>query len=281
MNEQVKTMRDDLANKILSMIDAGNIGKWLREWRAMDAPYNAVSKENYRGINNLHLSFTKHGDPRYMTFKQAQDKGYQVRKGSRGYKVEFWQFFKDESKGTDKTTGVITRYYTVFNAEQIDGVPPVTQDEPRETKTVEKAEAIIKGCPVLIEHGGAVASYAPEKDRIKMPLRESFFTDAAYYATMFHEMAHSTGNKSRLDRAMCGRFGDVAYAFEELIAEFGAAFVGKEVDIDHDAAAYEKHLENHAAYIKSWSKAKFDSKRILEAISQANKAANMITAWRQ
>ena len=112
-----------------------------------------------------------------------------------------------------------------------------------------------------------------------MPQRESFFTDAAYYATMFHEMAHSTGSKSRLDRSMCGRFGDTSYAFEELIAEFGAAFIGKEVGVDHDAAAYEKHLENHAAYIKSWSKIKFDHKRILEAITQANKAANMISAW--
>jgi antirestriction protein ArdC len=282
MNEQVKAMREDLAGKILSMIDTGNIGKWLQTWRAADAPYNAISKENYKGMNNLHLSFTNHSDPRYMTFKQAQDKGYKVKKGSKGYRVEFWQFFKKEESENDtaKTTGVITRYYTVFNAEQIDGIPALnSDDQQQDIKTIEKAESIIKGCPVSIGYGGASAYYKPSDDKIQMPMRESFYTDAAFYSTMFHEMAHSTGNKTRLDRSMCGRFGDSSYAFEELIAEFAAAFVGKETGIDHDADAYEKHLENHAAYVRSWSRAKFDHKKILEAVSMANKAATMITAW--
>ena len=204
-----------------------------------------------------------------------------IRKGERARKVEKWTFYTkadQDGEPTKEISSVSVRYFNVFNAEQIDGVPSIEKNTAREIKTVEKAEAIISGCPVPIRYGGSDAVYN-SADFIKMPLRKSFFSDAAFYATMFHEMGHSTGNHKRLDRAMCGRFGDPAYAFEELVAEFCAAFVSKDIGIEHDANAYEKHLENHAAYIRSWSKARFDKKRILEAISQANQASNMVLTW--
>lgn len=286
MNDVIKANREDLANRILSMIENGKIGTWLREWRALDAPYNFVSKENYKGINNLQLSMAGYADPRFMTFKQAQDHGYRVQKGAKAHKVEFWQFFdaskeKDgENVGGKASRCVSVRYYSVFNVAQIDGVPCLTTNQGRVIKTVEKAETIIAGCPVPIRYGGSEAYYSTSGDAIQVPLRESFFTGAAFYSTLFHEMSHATGHNVRLDRAMGGdRFGSTPYAYEELIAEFGAAFISKEVGIEHDANAYDKHIENHAAYIKSWSKARFDKKRILDAISQANQAANMVLAW--
>ena len=283
MNEIISSMREELASKILAIIESGNIKNWLKEWRALDAPYNAISKENYRGINNLYLSTRNHSDPRYMTFKQAADKGFKVKKGSKSYKVEKWTFFSGdkEGNGTKEVTGVSVRYFNVFNAEQIDGIPELNADEPREIKTFERAEQIIQGCPITTGHGGARAFYSPSTDCIQMPKRESFFTDAAYYGTLFHEYAHGTGHQSRLnrDRDENSDFGSRGYAFEELIAEFATAFISKEIGLHTDADEYERHLNNHAAYIKGWSETKFNTTRVLEAISLANKAANMVKSW--
>jgi antirestriction protein ArdC len=286
MNEKIAAMREELAAKILGIIEGGNIKNWLKEWRALDAPYNAISKENYRGINNLYLSTRNHADPRYMTFKQASDKGYKVKKGSKSYQVEKWTFFTGAKDGAGEITAVTVRYFNVFNAEQIEGIPDITAEDPREIKTVERAEKIIHGCPITTGHGGARAFYTPATDCITMPLREGFFTDAAYYGTLFHEYAHATGHHSRLDRKKGNRYGSRGYAFEELIAEFAAAFISKEIGLHtgpevsrSDADEYERHLTNHAAYIKSWSETKLDATQILEAISAANKAASMVTSW--
>jgi antirestriction protein ArdC len=285
MNEKITAMRDELAGKILAIIDSGQVKNWLKEWRAQDAPYNAVSKENYRGINNLYLSTRNHSDPRYMTFKQAGDRGYKVKKGSKSYQVEKWTFFTGAKDGAgtatpkSEVTAVTVRYFNVFNAEQIEGIPALDADEPREIKTIERAEQIINGCPITTGHGGARAYYTPATDCIQMPKRESFFNDMAYYGTLFHEYAHGTGHHTRLDREKGNRFGSRGYAYEELIAEFAAAFVSKEIGLHTDADEYERHLTNHAAYIKGWSEAKLNATQVLEAISAANKAASMVINW--
>jgi antirestriction protein ArdC len=282
MNDKIEAMRMDLANEILRRIESKGAMKWIKEWWAQDAPYNAVSKRQYKGINTLYLSLNEYEDPRWLTFHQAEEQGWHVKKGAKSSRVEYWQFHgkEDEETGAVKTTGVLSRYFNVFNAEQIEGIPALETAPVRETTSNPHAEAIAANCGVKIIHGGAQACYSPDLDNIHMPHQHSFFSDAAYYSTLLHEIAHSTGHPSRLDRSMCGRFGDPAYAIEELNAELAASFVSKEIGVYPSSEDLANHLDNHAAYIKSWqSRISKDRKVFLNAVSTANKIASYMRSF--
>lgn len=201
-----------------------------------------------------------------------------VRKGETGTQVVLW---KPVRKGVENENGdredrsyLILRYYTVFNTEQCDGVPEPEREELPERDPIAECESIVTGYfnGPKVSHGGNRAYYAPAFDRVQMPERGQFKSSEAYYGTLFHELAHSTGHESRLKRPeLIGpTFGTENYSKEELVAELAAGFLRGEAGIELD-------VEQSAAYIASWLKRlKDDRKMLVQAAAQAQKASDRI-----
>ena len=211
---------------------------------------------------------------KWLTYKQAQDKGAQVVKGAKGVQVIFYKPLQVQG-ALNPTTGQhdskvipMIKTYTVFNADFIEGLPvdEVIEAPKTEFQTIEECEDFIKLSGATIQHGGNSAHYAPASDYIQLPAREDFKSKQDYYATALHELSHWTGHKSRIDRdfSKSKRWGDSAYAFEELVAELGAAMLCAHLKIDGQL--------QHASYVASWLKVlKQDSKAILKAGAEAQK----------
>lgn len=275
---------ETVTNRIIEALDAGVI-PWRKEWKAGSGslPVNYTTHKPYRGINVFVLMCSEFASNQWLTYKQAQDCGLQVRKGSKGMPIVFWKFDtrKDAVTGdTDKIA--FARQYTVFNLDQCEGVPvslpfetpvfePITEAENTVTRYMTAQHGI------SLAHGGGKAFYSPTFDRVTMPLKETFTSPAAYYSTLFHEFAHSTGHASRLDRfANVGQFdfGSESYSKEELIAEFTAAFLCAETGIVNESV-----LANHAGYIQGWLRSlKNDKNLAVQAAQRAQKAADLIIA---
>jgi antirestriction protein ArdC len=220
-----------------------------------------------------------------MTFNQARQAGYKIKKGSKASHIEMWKpatRVEEDANGEDQEkSGMLCRIYSVFNAEQIEGIPPLSEEPPREVHANDLAEKIASNCGCAIHHGGAEAFYSPANDTINIPRQRDFFSDSAYYHTLMHEISHSTGHKSRLNRDMSCNRGSESYALEELRAELGGAFVCKDIGLITDEQAMDFHIEQHAAYIKVWLQVlKNDKKKLLSAISDANKIANYVAEYR-
>jgi antirestriction protein ArdC len=280
-----------VADRIISALEKGVI-PWRKEWDAAASdrlPINAQSGKPYRGINVLTLWCEQaekgYTSNQWVTYKQAQALGGNVRKGERSTPVVFWKF----DKKVDKQTGEVdayafARYYSVFHVSQCDGLaaaaPEIAADRPAFTP-LESAEIIAKryldsaNAPRL-RHGGARAYYTRELDYVQIPDRETFRSAQGYYSTLFHELAHSTGHSSRLDRlkdgALCSPFGSEDYSKEELTAEMTAAFLCAESSIANDAT-----LNNSVAYIQSWLRVlKNDRGMVVSAAQRAQRAADYI-----
>ena len=272
---------------ILAAIDNGVV-PWRQPWQTY-SQRNATTGRNYRGVNVFILAasaeengFTDH---RWMTYKQAQQIGAQVRKGSTSTPIVFGKPTTWTQAGTDEqgnesevTRGAfVWRVYHVFNVEQCDGVTFATQEErnPEEIPSAADIWDNYRGRPTVC-HGGSRAFYRPLTDEIRMPPRESFTTSADYYATLFHEGAHSTGHKSRLGRLASvddlPTFGSANYAREELVAEMAAAFLMGVANLDQPEV-----INNQAAYLAGWRKKISEDPRLLiTAAAQAQKAADHI-----
>jgi antirestriction protein ArdC len=280
-----------VTDRLVELLEQG-VCPWAQPWKNRGsgfAPVNASTKKSYRGVNIWILLAEQcdkgYGANAWVTYKQAQAMGGNVRKGQKGTRIVFWRILERESNSETKKDGSpkvdkipLIRLYTVFNVEQCDGLDfntPAQPEELPEFNPIEAAEAIAaeyKSGPSL-EHGGDRACYSPALDRVQMPKREQFDGAAAYYSTLFHEYAHSTGHKSRLDRDLenGAGFGSDPYAKEELVAELAAAFLCGEAGIDNDT------IERSAAYLSSWARRlKGDSRLIVQASSAAQKAADRI-----
>ena len=221
--------------------------------------------------------------PLWMTYKQAAELGGQVRKGEKGSLVVYADTFTKtgtDDKGEDvETTIPFMKGYTVFNSEQVDGLPghfyagstPVNADIAR----TDSAEQFFATTNATIKHGGNQAYYSPTQDIVQMPELQTFRDNESYYATLAHEMTHWTRHESRLNRDLGRkRFGDAGYAMEELVAEIGAAFLCADLGITPETR------EDHAAYIASWLKVLKDDKRaIFTAASHAQKAADHLHGY--
>lgn len=269
-----------VTDKITAQLEAGTV-PWHRPWGLSEvAPRNYISKKPYKGINTLLLGMSEYASPFWMTFKQAQSKGGQVRKGEKSTLIVFWKLFDVDVKvqkksvtTTEKQKRPFLRYYSVFNAEQIDGID-FPEVEKGEFAPHEQADAIMdhftEECP--IQYGGDRAYYHPAEDRIQLPLREQFESEDAFYATAFHEMVHATGHESRLKRdgiTKLDGFASEQYGKEELIAEMGSAFVSAEVGIERAAPS--------ASYVASWLETiKGDKKLVVLAGFKAAKAAEYL-----
>mgnify|MGYP003674540309 CR=1 FL=1 len=268
-----------VTDQILEQLEKGTV-PWRKPWASVGLPANVVSGKAYQGINLLLLGFQSYPTQYWCTFKQAKAMGGNVKKGEKSSIVTFWKFLeKKQDDGTVKKIPML-RYYRVFNIAQCENLKlpkraqPTT--EPAEFSPIEAAEAMVAGwddCPE-IGHGGDRAFYVPSDDRIQMPNREDFTSPDTYYSTLFHEMAHSTGHSSRLDRGLDTKlapFGSEDYSKEELVAEFASAFLSAQTGID------QSQLQQSAAYIEGWSrKLKDDPKLLIQASSKAKKAATLI-----
>lgn len=266
-----RTAYSVVTERLLAELEKGNI-PWQKPWRA-GAPRN-VNNRRYKGINAVLLGMLPYSDPRWLTYKQSLQFAGHVKKGERGVPVLFWTWRELESEETaEKRVIPFARTYTVFNLEQCADLDVPQLAEPPRINT---AEAVIEGMPYRppIIQGGDRAFYAPKLDTVHVPGRSAFSTADGYYLVLLHELVHSTGHHSRLNRegiALFDSFGSNQYSREELIAEVGAAFLGHEVGI------LPEQPTNQGAYIASWLRVLQNDRRMLvQAASQAQRAADFI-----
>ena len=271
------TVYDLITQRIIALLEQGNI-PWQKPWKVQTGlPRNLVSKKPYRGVNVFLLHAMHYESPFWLTFNQAKQLGATIRKGERACPVVFWKQFEVEDKATGEKTKIpLLRYYHVFNLAQVDGLkdtPTLTPD-----MATTKPGEIVANMPNRpeIKHGMAKAFYSPGGDFVGMPSPERFQSEDAYFSVLFHELTHGTGHSSRLNRpgVMDGSgFGSEDYSKEELVAELGAAFL-----CGHAGIA-ERTLTNSAAYVQNWLEAlRNDNKLIVQAAAQAQRAADYILA---
>jgi antirestriction protein ArdC len=279
MAEQKREKRDlrmEVANRLVEQIEQGT-AFFQRPWVAGEVltPINAITGKGYRGINAEYLMYFSpdNSDPRWCTYKQAQEQGWQVRKGASGVPIEVWKQYehtrtteeieKLKAAGakniepTEQRLGV--RHYTVFHASQIDGIPQLERTEylhQLEGKPDPRLDGLAEAMGVSVKHGGSKAFYRLSEDRIQLPPIESFLTASGHDTTFLHEMAHATGHESRMQRDMEHAFGSEEYAIEELRAEMSAAMTAASLGIGFDPESQNieegRELSNSAAYLATW-----------------------------
>lgn len=278
-------------DRIMALLDKGVV-PWRRPWRSAGGSTDPVNSRGrkYRGLNRLVLAAVAMLDGYesrvWLTYRQAEALGGKVRKGEKGTAVIFWKQLEvaDPDAPNGKKTIPLLRYFTVFNFDQTEGVtlPKSLQSKAAEALTehdaIGAAEAIVAGMPnppKVTETESDRAFYVPLLDAVTVPLRGQFAKVEEFYSTLFHELAHSTGHETRLNRKgsadVSHQFGSAPYAKEELVAEMTNAFLSAESGIDPET------LDNSAAYIASWKKALADDPKVLvQAASAAQKAADYI-----
>jgi len=276
-----------VTEKIINLLESGVV-PWRRPWTSTGLPRNLVSKKPYRGVNFFLLSASKYVSPFWLTIRQANELGGHVRKGEESTVVVFWkvddakQSPEDDNEETDGKTRrrFLLRYYRVFNLEQCE-LPQTVLDklpktEAHEHDPIETAERIIADMPNRpeIQYTGSKAFYSSLTDRITLPPRELFTSAEEFYATALHETVHSSGSEKRLAReGICDAapFGSPVYSKEELVAEFGAAYLCAEAGISNEV------IHNQASYVAGWlKKLRDDRKLLIHAAAQAQRAADYI-----
>jgi antirestriction protein ArdC len=265
-----------VTDRILEQLEKGTV-PWRKTWAAPGMePTSLVTGKPYRGINWFLLQCAPYASPEWLTYKQAKAFGGVVKKGESGWPVFFWRTYEAENKSTGrKEVRFVARYYTVFNVAQCEGLE-LPRLEPRsEFVPNVSAESIVSGYdgPAIIE--GPQPLYRPRTDSVEMPPATCFDDTDAYYATLFHELVHSTGHTTRLDRfgadAGHAAFGSSEYGKEELVAEMGAAFLAARTGVRGTT-------ENSAAYIAGWLKTiRGDKRLVVTAATAAQKAVDFIS----
>jgi antirestriction protein ArdC len=264
-----------VTDRIIEALEQGTV-PWRRPWSEFGGPRN-LNGRPYRGINVFLLELAGYDDPRWGTYKAIKTAGGQVRKGEKGTRVILWKPVRkkeEDENGEEAEVGyLLLRDYVVFNAEQADGLPELEIAE-RDWDPNDRAQSVIDryiadGGPTL-SYGGDRAYYNLFDDSVKLPVLEAFDDGDAYYSTAFHELVHSTGHESRLDRIEPAKFGSEPYGKEELVAEMGAAMLNGLTGISTAE-------ENSAAYIASWLRTiKGDPTLVVNAAAKAQKAADLI-----
>jgi antirestriction protein ArdC len=272
----MSTAYEIVTASILKQLESG-VAPWRKPWRTV-TPANLVSKTEYRGINIFLLASQGYGSRYWVTYRQAQALGGTVRKSQHGSKVVFWKVGeyrreKQQTAETENHKSILLRYYTVFNLEQCEGIK--SPDPVGVINPLEQCERIVKSMPNPPGFTqDARACYWPSTDTVGMPARSAFHSAEEYYSALFHEMTHSTGHPSRVEREGIMNhdpFGSEDYSKEELIAEMGAAMLCGVAGIES------RTLGNSAAYLQTWiNELRSDSRLIVSAASQAQKASDYI-----
>lgn len=287
-NENTSTEKLDVyakvTSQIINAIEQG-VGNWRMPWhtsgRFASSPINATSRKAYRGINTVCLwaaaEAKGYDSGEWATYAQWHERGAQVRKGEKATTVVFWKFANNAAETDDGETPasgsrlLFTRGYAVFNAAQVDGYTPKAESTESMPERIERAESWFHGIGADVRNEGNRAYYAPGTDHIQMPPFAAFVENVSYYSTLAHEHTHWTAKSERCDRQLGKRFGDSAYAAEELIAELGAAFVCAHLGLSTEPR------EDHAEYIQSWLRVlRADRRAIFTAASKAQQAADYL-----
>lgn len=298
-------IRRQITDKIVESLKAGT-PPWRRPWSDLEnagSPTNVVSRRSYSGVNPLLLELVAqergYASRWWATFRQWQDLGFRikarpphVKSGEWGAKVVFCKPVGQKTSGKQgredgpsepaerENRYLLLRTFTVFNAQQIEGDGAAKYlARPRTASAFvdyAPAETVIQATEARIVFGGGKAVYYPAEDFIHLPPKEAFESQKEYYATAFHELGHWSGHESRLNRLVRhARFGDAAYAFEELVAEIAGCFLSSELGLPQSAK-----LDNQTAYIANWLDVlRRDATAIFTASSQASAATDFILAF--
>lgn len=269
--DDTKSVYEIVTEKIVSQLD-NMVVPWHKPWLS-DAK-SWVTNKPYSLLNQLLCDKPGY----YLTFKQIEKRGGKLKKGSKGTFITFYKripipYENDEGEEETKVIPML-RYYYVFHQDDIEGIPFYFQNEIPELETPERIVKTFFGresAPTL-SHRYKHAAFRPDTDTICMPNRDYFESSEHYYATLFHEMIHSTGKRERCDRPLDGRFGNEVYSKEELIAEMGSAMLCQMCGIASDIL-----VENSVAYIQNWMSAiDGDKKLVVQAAGKAQKAVDYI-----
>ena len=278
----------EVTNQIIAALEAGT-SPWACPWDREHGglmPANLTTSRRYRGINVLLLNLRQiaGGYPtnRWLTFQQAHSLGAHVRRGESGTRIVFFKLlerddvtvgrFQAANDEPSRKVIPLLRSFTVFNEAQVEGLPAHLtwpQAPQPEGDTYAAAEALLARSGAVIQHGGSRAFYSPSLDLIQMPPVEFFVNFERYYGTALHELTHWTGHPSRCSRTLANRQHIEAYAFEELVAEMGSAFLSSHCGLQGQL--------HHASYIASWLQALRNDKRLVfSAASLAQKAMDFL-----
>jgi antirestriction protein ArdC len=282
-------VKQHVTDQLIEMLEAGQgslSAMWSKSQFGM--PTNALTGVQYTGSNVFLLSFSaavkEYPSNRWMTYKQAQSVGAQVRKGEKSTTCIYFTVAQTKSSAAQAGAGAgeagrefypMCKGFYLFNVAQIDNIPAefATAEKPLlgQFEINQAAQALMTSTGANIEHGGENARYIRGRDLIQLPPPECFTTEANYYAVGLHELGHWTGHESRLNREFGKKYGDAAYAFEELVAEMTSAFLMAELGL------FNATVENHAGYLQAWLKIlKADKCAIFTASKQASLAYSYI-----
>ncbi len=281
-----KDIYEIITARFIDQLKRGTV-PWQKPWAGVQ---NIVSKKPYRGINSLILGGSDFQSPYWLTFKQAHDLDGKVKKGEKATPVIYYKLFEKRDDYGNMILGSngrptripFIRWSNAFNLDQTEGIEAPAQTPTQEViQPLDKAAKIVseaKTCPIY--HTGFAAVYSPTEDVIRMPAQKTFRSPESYYQTLFHEMTHSTGHASRLDRegvTLPIKFGSERYSKEELIAELGASFLSNEAGILNQV-----QFDNSAAYLGSWiEKFQNDPRMIFTTSSQAQRSTDLILGIEQ
>ena len=272
-----KSVYEIVTERVLAEMQNGII-PWQKPWKGGMAKFNRVSKKGYSWLNQMMLPY----EGEYASLKQWNELGGSVKAGERGFIVTYWNWLqKADGVNADGTPHIkmipFLRYYRVWHISQVEGVEPLPESEWKNNIIIQSAEDISgnyfgRECKLIVEPGDE-AYYTPVRDEVHVPELKQFNSSEQYYATLFHEMTHSTGHKTRLDRLdSTARFGNEVYSKEELVAEMGSAMLCSTASLDDS-----KTFKNSVAYIQNWLQVlKNDPKMIVSASSKAEKAVQYI-----
>lgn len=284
--------RERFVNDVIDCLNKG-IVPWRKEWKYNFKPQNPITNTVYKGGNAIRLfvasSLRGYEDDRFMTFLQAEEKGWKVKKGAKGIPIEKFMLYDKETKKLfdsnsiknlsfneqleykNKNVYPVVKIFYVFNGQEIEGIPPLE----KEIKEVNynKIDKILENSGVKILYGGGEAYYSPKVDEIHLPEKRNFISEETFYSTALHELGHSTGHKDRFNRNLSGKFGSVDYSKEELIAELSSVFSGMKLSLKFDNSI----LDNSKAYLQGWAKDLENNKHLLfEASKEAEKVSDHI-----
>ena len=308
--EKLTPQRKQLVDKVMESLEKGNLF-WTQGWVSSGAPESAITGKKYRGINNLFLSLIamseNYGDNRWATFKQMEEKGWTFKKDEegnslakgKGASIEYYEMRDKETKRRfdrsvldgmteseqqeymDKNVYWLRKFYRVFNCSLMDGVPVKGKPQIDVNDRNDRAEAILDYWDkneAKIIYGGSRAFYRTDTDEVHLPKRADFKSMQEFYSTALHEIGHSTGHESRLNRDLSGRFGSEDYAMEELRAEIASIFMEQDLGVEPS----EGRLQNNAAYIQSWKEEiKENPNALFTAITDADKIAKYVSGKEQ
>lgn len=289
-------LRSQMSERFLAALNQGKL-PWTACWQ-QSYPCNAITERPYRGVNALFLSYLAeekgYTDQRWCTYHQAQEHGWQVRKGEKSALVEYWAYYDVKEKVllswadaeriyrhnreyADKYLQLRSRCYNVFNAEQIDGIPESAHTRTDIGKLRRRRDTLLKNMGVMYQEvAGSGAFYQLTTDTITLPPEATFQDTYGYMATFLHEAAHATGHECRLNRDLSGRFGSPEYAREELRAEIASAFTAQALGLQLTDEQLEYQLRQHTAYVQAWAAA---LQQAPEELFQAIRSAEMISDY--